>query len=79
VWGVIPILTEVATSTDTIFLASIKKAVELGLAKKDHSVLVIAGSLLGIPAKTNMMQIIKVDDVLTMQNLMHQQQAFIGG
>ncbi|MHA1167159.1 MAG: pyruvate kinase alpha/beta domain-containing protein [Candidatus Hodarchaeales archaeon] len=76
VWGVIPILIDIATSTDGVILGSIKKSVEQGLVQSDHSVLVVAGSLLGVPAKTNLMQIVKVDDVLTLEPLLNQQAAF---
>ncbi|MFW9995132.1 MAG: pyruvate kinase, partial [Candidatus Odinarchaeota archaeon] len=79
VWGVIPVLTEVTTTTDSIILASVKRSVELGLVKRENSVLIVGGSLLGIPAKTNLMQVLKVDDVLTMENLTHQQGAHFMG
>ncbi|MFX1536569.1 MAG: pyruvate kinase [Promethearchaeota archaeon] len=72
-WGVIPLLIDVVNSTDGVIFAAINQAVEHGLLTLENSVLIIAGSLLGIPAKTNLMQVYQVKDVLAFAPLLHQQ------
>jgi pyruvate kinase len=72
-WGVIPLLIDVVNSTDGVIFSSINQAVEHGLLTPENSVLIIAGSLLGIPSKTNLMQVYQIKDVLAFAPLLHQQ------
>ncbi|MHA2365523.1 MAG: pyruvate kinase [Candidatus Hodarchaeales archaeon] len=67
-WGVIPMSIPVVTSTEHAILHSIKNAESLNYVKHDDQVLVIAGTLLGIPAKTNLMQVLNVADILALEN-----------
>ena len=67
VWGVDPILIPVVTSTEELIFKSIEACYNLGYLKEPDQVLVTAGSLLGGPAKTNLLQILNVADVLALK------------
>ncbi len=64
VWGVYPLLIPVTTTTDELILTALKKSLESGFIVEDDKVLVIAGTILGSPAKTNFLQVLKVSDTL---------------
>ncbi|UCG89534.1 MAG: pyruvate kinase [Candidatus Heimdallarchaeota archaeon] len=64
VWGVCPIQTEVTNSSNELKYLLAKKANEMGLLDPEDQVLIIGGSLLGFPAATNLIQTMKVDDIL---------------
>ena len=64
VWGVYPIQTEVTNSSNELKYLLAKAATEKGLLQPEDQVLIIGGTLLGFPAKTNLIQTMKVDDIL---------------
>ncbi|MFX0095696.1 MAG: pyruvate kinase [Candidatus Hodarchaeota archaeon] len=70
-WGVIPMIIDINRSTDSVIFAAVQKAAQLRLLRSDQTVLIISGSLLGIPAPTNLMQVLKVEDVLKSEHLLH--------
>ncbi|MFX0014777.1 MAG: pyruvate kinase [Promethearchaeota archaeon] len=63
-WGVYPIQVEVTNSSNKLKYLLAKEAHERGLIQPEDQVLIIAGSLLGFPAATNLIQTMKVDDIL---------------
>jgi pyruvate kinase len=64
VWGVYPIQVEVTNSSNELKYLLAKEAYERGLLQPEDQVLIIGGSLLGFPAATNLIQTMKVDDIL---------------
>lgn len=66
VWGVEPILIPVVTSTEELIFKSIEECNNIGYLEDKDQVLVIAGTLLGVPAKTNLLQVLNVSDVLAL-------------
>jgi len=64
VWGVCPIQVEVTNSSNKLKYLLAKEANERGLLNPEDQVLIIGGSLLGFPAATNLIQTMKVDDIL---------------
>ena len=64
VWGVCPIQTQVTNSSNELKYLLAKEANERGLLKPEDQVLIIGGSLLGFPAATNLIQTMKVEDIL---------------
>ncbi|HKZ41889.1 MAG TPA: pyruvate kinase, partial [Candidatus Hodarchaeales archaeon] len=65
VWGVVPLLIDVNTSTDQAVYSAIQQALAKGHIQSSDQVIIIAGSLLGVPAPTNLATILKVSDVLS--------------
>ena len=64
VWGVCPIQVEVTNSSNELKYLLAKEAHERGLLQPEDQVLIIGGSLLGFPAATNLIQTMRVDDIL---------------
>ncbi|MFX1282547.1 MAG: pyruvate kinase [Promethearchaeota archaeon] len=64
VWGVYPIQVEVTNSSNKLKYLLAKEAHERGILNPEDQVLIIGGSLLGFPAATNLIQTMKVDDIL---------------
>jgi pyruvate kinase len=64
VWGVYPIQVKVTPSYDELLYEIVQNASERNLLSAKDTILAVGGSLLGFPAKTNMIQIMKVEDVL---------------
>ncbi|MHA1226098.1 MAG: pyruvate kinase [Candidatus Hodarchaeales archaeon] len=64
VWGVYPILVKVTPSYNELLYEIVLEANKRGLLDQKDTVLVVGGSLLGFPSKTNQIQILKVEDVL---------------
>ncbi len=64
VWGVIPITIDVATNTDDLITNVIEKASEYGLIESDQTIILVAGSLLGLPSNTNLIQVFNVGELL---------------
>ena len=71
VWGVYPIHVKVTPSTDELIYEIVHKANEQNVLSSKDSILVVGGSLLGFPSKTNMIQIMKVEDVLLFGQQLH--------
>ena len=69
VWGVEPLLIDIKTSTDKIILESVEKSLDNHYIKEEDKILVIAGTLLGIPAKTNLIQVIDVHEILSVSDI----------
>ena len=63
-WGVYPIQVEVVPSFDELVYNIVKTSSEQGILASQDKIIVVGGNLLGFPAKTNMIQIMQVDDVL---------------
>ncbi len=63
-WGVYPIQVKVTPSYDELLYNIVKSASEQGIVSAKDNILAVGGSLLGFPSKTNMIQIMKVEDVL---------------
>jgi pyruvate kinase len=68
VWGVDPIVIPVVTSTEELIFRSVITCVNLGYLEEVDQVIIIAGTLLGVPAKTNLLQILHVSDVLSLKS-----------
>jgi pyruvate kinase len=64
VWGVYPIQVKVTPSYDELLYEIVKNASEKEILSTKDTILVVGGSLLGFPSKTNMIQIMNVEDVL---------------
>jgi pyruvate kinase len=64
VWGVYPIHTKMTNSSNELKYFLAKEATKKGLLSPEDRVLIIGGSLLGFPAKTNLIQTMEVDDML---------------
>ncbi len=73
VWGVYPIQTEVTNSSNELKYLLAKEANERGILKPEDQVLIIGGSLLGFPAETNLIQTMKVEDILLFGQQLRQQ------
>ena len=69
VWGVQPLLIDIKTSTDQIILESVEKSLDKNYIKETDQILIIAGTLLGIPAKTNLIHIMSVNDILSVSDI----------
>ncbi len=63
-WGVYPIQVKVTPSYDALLYEIVHIAAERELLSPKDQILAVGGSLLGFPSKTNMIQIMKVEDVL---------------
>ncbi len=64
-WGVIPVFSKTNYhDTDDMIEDSIKIAVDLDLIEKDDIVVTVAGSLLGMPYTTNLIQYYYVKDIV---------------
>ncbi len=68
VWGVEPILIPLITSTDELIYRSVVECFKLEYLDKNDQVLIIAGTLLGVPSKTNQIQVLKVENVLALES-----------
>lgn len=66
-WGVIPLIIPVATSIEDLIYHSIGQTYEEGYVGTDDLVIVIAGTLMGLPARTNLIQVFKVGEVLALE------------
>ncbi|MHA1978518.1 MAG: pyruvate kinase alpha/beta domain-containing protein [Candidatus Hodarchaeales archaeon] len=64
VWEVYPIQTEVTYSSNELKYYLAKEATDRGLVSADDQVLIIGGSLLDLPASTNYIQTMKIEDIL---------------
>lgn len=64
IWGVFPVLVDVTPYYDELVYNIVRKALDLDLLSPDHTILVIGGSLLGFPSKTNQIQLLSVADVI---------------
>ncbi len=60
VWGVKPLLTVPAESTDKIITRSIEAAKERKLVKKGDRIIVLAGAPTGVPGTTNLLKVVTV-------------------
>ena len=60
VWGVEPLLTVPAESTDKIITRSIEAAKERKLVKKGDRIIVLAGAPTGVPGTTNLLKVVTV-------------------
>ncbi len=60
VWGVEPLLTVPAESTDKIIARSIEAAKERKLVKKGDRIIVLAGAPTGVPGTTNLLKVVTV-------------------
>ena len=58
VWGVEPLLTVPAESTDKIIARSIEAAKERKLVKKGDRIIVLAGAPTGVPGTTNLLKVV---------------------
>ena len=68
VWGVEPILIPVFNSTEELIYRSVITCYDLEFLEETDQVLIISGTLLGVPSKTNQIQVLKVADVLALKN-----------
>jgi pyruvate kinase len=64
VWGVYPIQTKMTNSSNELKYFLAKEATNRGLLSPEDRVLIIGGSLLGFPAKTNLIQTMQVEEML---------------
>ncbi|MFW9854690.1 MAG: pyruvate kinase [Candidatus Thorarchaeota archaeon] len=64
IWGVFPILVDVTPNYDELVYNIVRRASEIGLLSSDNMILIVGGSLLGFPSKTNQIQLLEVEDVL---------------
>ena len=60
IWGVEPLLTLPATSTDKIIEESVKVAKARKLVRKGDRVIVLAGAPTGVPGSTNLLKVVTV-------------------
>ncbi len=63
-WAVTPLTMQLAQNTDALIYEAVSRAKEEALIEEEDTVVIVAGSLLGIPGKTNLLEIHKVKDVL---------------
>jgi len=63
-WGVTPIEVKVTPSFNELLYVIVDSAAKQKLLSPKDTVIAVGGSLLGFPAKTNQIQILKVEDVL---------------
>ncbi len=61
VWGIVPLLTLPAQSTDRIIAQSIEAVKERKLAEKGDKVIILAGAPTGVPGTTNLIKIVTVE------------------
>jgi pyruvate kinase len=65
-WGVTPIwLERDFNSTDEMIHAGIQQAFKLELVEKDANCVIVAGSLLGLPSSTNLIQYLNANDIIS--------------
>ncbi len=64
VWGVYPIQTKMTNNSNELKYLLATEATKRGILKPKDRVLIIGGSLLGFPAKTNLIQTMEVDEIL---------------
>jgi pyruvate kinase len=64
VWGVYPLSVKVTPTYSELLYDIVLAATEKQLLKPKDTILAVGGSMLGYPAKTNQLQILKVEDVL---------------
>jgi pyruvate kinase len=64
VWGVYPLCVKVTPSYDELLYEIVLAATEKEMLSHDDTILMVGGSMLGYPAKTNHLQILRVEDVL---------------
>ncbi|MCT4507277.1 MAG: pyruvate kinase [Tepidibacter sp.] len=64
-WGVYPLLTESATSTDEVIDNSINTAVESGYIKNGELVVITAGVPVGVTGTTNLIKVHVVSEIIT--------------
>ena len=67
VWGVEPIIIPVITSTEELIFTSVIECYNLGFLTETDQLLVVAGTILGVPSKTNQLQVLKVADILALR------------
>ncbi len=60
-WGVMPLILQMETSTDILFYKAIEAAKQIGVVKKDDLVVITTGIPLGTPGSTNLMRVHSVD------------------
>lgn len=68
VWGVEPIIIPVIRSTEELIYRSVVTCYEQDYLEVNDQVLIIAGSLLGVPSRTNQIQVLQVADVLALKS-----------
>jgi pyruvate kinase len=64
VWGVYPIQTKMTNNSNELKFLLATEASKRGILKPEDRVLIIGGSLLGFPAKTNLIQTMEVEEIL---------------
>ena len=64
VWGVYPLSVKVTPRYNELLYEIVLAGTEQQMLNPKDTILAVGGSLLGYPAKTNMLQILKVEDVL---------------
>lgn len=64
VWGVTPVLTQEASSTDEIFEQAVNGVLNAGMLKNGDIVIITGGIPVGVSGTTNMMKIHVVGDIL---------------
>jgi pyruvate kinase len=64
VWGVYPIQTKMSNNSNELKYLLATEASKKGILKPEDRVLIIGGSLLGFPAKTNLIQTMEVEEIL---------------
>ena len=57
VWGVVPILSEIATNTDEMIERALNEALKSGLVQRGQSVVVTSGVPVGVPGTTNLIKV----------------------
>lgn len=67
VWGVEPVLIPVIESSEKLIYESIMQCYNLEFLEEKGQVLIITGNTLGVPSKTNQLEILKVADVLALK------------
>ncbi|RUM43443.1 MAG: pyruvate kinase [Desulfurobacterium sp.] len=65
IWGVVPLLTTPADSTDRIIEESIRVAKMKGFVKRGDRIIVLAGAPSGIPGTTNLMRVVTVNSSIS--------------
>lgn len=65
-WGVTPIwLKRDFNSTDEMIHSGIHQAHKIGMIEKEANCVIVAGSLLGLPSSTNLIQYLNVNDIVS--------------
>ena len=57
VWGVVPILSDVARNTDEMIERALNEAVKSGLVQRGQRVVVTSGAPVGVPGTTNLIEV----------------------